>query len=344
MEKELPLLGKIRKQCGGTCWLHASLVAQEHRISDRIGSETPLSIEHLVVAATMDRFKNAVVNGLKGREEVIPEVHVQNRLNRPLTQEEIDRLIVETSVSPSADSGSVGEFVKLAQLYGTIPKDAFEFGREPLDWGVLRARVLDAAKFHHLRYRELATEAEKAAYLSKAEAWMQNFLKLHVGRSPESFLFEGREYSPKEFFKAFDYAADAPIKNYFSTAHYMKPDRPPTPNQTSKLLPPTEMIQLIRHQIDRGFAVYGGFLWSRFMLNVAGVMLVQESRPAGSGGSHGKHAVAITGYALDQNGEVSAFKLQNSWGERRGNRGFYVIGIEEFKRAIRNIQIVEEGA
>jgi hypothetical protein len=341
MSREVPALGPVRKQCGGTCWANAAATATEHRLKSASGQNIRVSVEFYMTRVIGERFLKAIKNGFETYTEDVAPERVERRLGRKLTKEEVDRLSFEVIDFPAADGGTPDLFPRMLRSYGVMPEATFT--KVPkINYREMNQRLAIAAENYRSLYEKASNPADRAALEQKIVLWLESFLAKNIGSAPTKFVWNGQETTPKALYEQLDPLSSRKIKTVYHSA-FAKAKFANKSNEfyesTSAEMP--EMLNLIRSEIDQGRSVYGGFLWSRKMLELAGVMNVEANRPMfGDATPVGRHAVAIVGYALDASGNnITALKIQNSWGNKRGKDGFYVVAPKEFWETVRYVQL-----
>jgi hypothetical protein len=342
MAREVPAVGPVRRQCGGTCWANAAATATEHRVKSAAGQDMRVSVEFYMTRVIGERFLKMVKNGLEtSTEEIAPE-RVERRLGRKLTQAELDRLSFEEISFPSADGGTPELFPRMLRSYGVMPESVFKKVTK-INYREMNQRLAIAAENYRSLYEKASNQGERDALLRKIELWLENFLAKNIGVAQTQFEWNGQSTTPKALFEQLDPLASRKIRTVYHSS-YANKNFAKAKNEfyeaTSAEMP--AMLNLVRSEIDQGRSVYGGFLWSRKMLDLAGVMNVEVNRPMlGDATPIGRHAVAIVGYALDASGKnITALKIQNSWGTQRGKDGFYVVAPAEFWETVRYVQVL----
>lgn len=112
---------------------------------------------------------------------------------------------------------------------------------------------------------------------------------------------------------------------------------------------------LIKSQIDRNNSVWIGYDHNSYYAdNKTGALTIEGfySTPFHPHVSrsernltdlyYGGHAVQIVGYELNEKNEIVAFKIQNSWGEERGAKGYYRMDMSYFNAYIWRITLRDE--
>jgi len=106
------------------------------------------------------------------------------------------------------------------------------------------------------------------------------------------------------------------------------------------------MYEAIDDSLKRGVGVYLGFdVIRKFFNNETGVISLAANKAGAAeiraAKSDGGHAVLVTGIYRDVESKVVGFRIQNSWGTRAGNNGYYYMDRDYFEVYMRTIVIRE---
>ncbi|MBO7515021.1 MAG: C1 family peptidase [Lachnospiraceae bacterium] len=209
---------------------------------------------------------------------------------------------------------------------------------------------------------------EKLAALAESmRKEMYTFLCECFGEPATTFDFEyvdkdkkyhvDRKLTPKSFYKK--YVCIDLVKDYVSIVNSPTADKPFYKNITIDYLgnvvggnrvqylnlPMDEMKDLIVRQLKNGSVVWFGSdvslkgdreagIWSEACFDYEGTLgmkfeMSKEDR-LNFRESAMNHAMVITGVNLDEKGQPTRWKIQNSWGEDRGEKGFYLMDAKWF--------------
>lgn len=122
--------------------------------------------------------------------------------------------------------------------------------------------------------------------------------------------------------------------------------------------PLPDMLKVIKAQIDEGNSVWLGYDHNAYFVDgKTGAMTIEGmmSKPMSpqiprdvrelKDIYYGGHAVQIVGYEINKKGEIVALRIQNSWGDDVGNKGYFRMDMSYFNAYVWRITIRdEEGA
>ena len=227
-----------------------------------------------------------------------------------------------------AQGGSAEDVLQTLKKYGICPIDAMPFPGslygDSLNnfnefFGVLEPYVAAVAK----------SDAKKIS-----NAWktgMQGILDAYLGKCPEKFTYEGKEYTPKSFMASLGINLDdyVSITSYTHHPFYTAFAVEVQDNWRFPLsynVPMDEMMQIIDNAINNGYTVaWGGDVSEDgFTRKGLAYAIEQEMRQERFDNweltdDHGMH---IFGVAKDQNGK-EYYMVQNSWGETGDYKGVW---------------------
>lgn len=107
-----------------------------------------------------------------------------------------------------------------------------------------------------------------------------------------------------------------------------------------------KMYEAIDASLERGVGVYLGFeVVTKFFNDETGVISLAANKAGAAeiraAKSDGGHAVLVTGLYRDADGKVVGLRIQNSWGTKAGNNGYYYMDRDYFEVYMRSIVIRE---
>ena len=119
--------------------------------------------------------------------------------------------------------------------------------------------------------------------------------------------------------------------------------------------PLPDMVKIIQAQIDSGNSVWLGYDHNSYFVDgKTGAMTLEGmmSKPMNPQISldirtlkdiyYGGHAVQIVGYEINKKGQIVAFKIQNSWGDDVGNKGYFRMDMSYFMAYVWRVTIRDE--
>ena len=345
---EIPTMSATNQKSSGRCWMFAALNVLRERVAAKTGMEQfELSQSY---CAFWDKFER--VNYFYDC--------ILDTADLPADDRTVTYLL-QTGVH---DGGQWDMFVNIVKKYGVVPKHAMPETFQSSATGSMNRLLNTNLKTGAAALRNLcregagaeAVEARKAELLKEA----YNFLCICYGAPPQTFDFEycdkekqyhiDRGLTPHRFFEKY---VDMDLDAYVSIIDAPTKDKPYQHMYTVKYLgnvsggqevaylnlPMEEMKALIIRQLQDGEVVWFGSDVSKFGDRAGGIWddksfeyelltgldlsLTKEER-LDYRDSCMCHAMVITGVNL-VDGKPNRWKIENSWGDDRGEKGYWNI-------------------
>ena len=344
---EIPTLDVTNQQASGRCWLFAAANVLRERIAKALNLESfELSQSYL---AFWDKFERCNYF----LESII------DTADKP-TDDRTVAFILETGVH---DGGQWDMFANIVRKYGVVPKDVYgETYQSSNTRGMSHILNLNlkicAAKLRALiagGASEAEVQTEKSAMLGK----IYGFLCACYTEPPKTFDFEyvdkdkayhiEKGLTPERFCEK--YVGDL-LEKTVSVIHAPTADKPYHKTFTIEYLGnvvggrPVKHLNLtmdefkaaIIRQLEAGKVVWFGSDVGKFGEREKGIWDDQSYNAALLTGldltiskedslnywfSAMNHAMVITGVNLDE-GKPTRWKIENSWGDKNGEKGYYI--------------------
>lgn len=253
--------------------------------------------------------------------------------------------------------------VSIFQKYGVVPKYVMPESASSSNSKVLNSQLNKKLRKDAITLRQLVAEGKDDATIQAAkEAMLQevyNFLSISLGTPPETFDFEyrdeagdyhiDRELTPHTFYEKF---VGVDLDNYVSIINAPTADKPFNKSYTVEMLgnvvggkevkylnvDMTTFKQLAIAQLEQGETVWFGCDVGQSSTRDTGVMATDvfdyndlfdidftmtKAQRLDFGESLMTHAMVLTGVDL-VDGQSTKWKVENSWGEEVGTKGFFV--------------------
>lgn len=323
-------LSPVKDQCHmGTCHLYAwtSALEQPIRRSNPEHKDLQLSARYLTAA------------------------HMREQYLWYLTTE-----MVNHSVELGASAHDSRDIIL---KYGLVPEDAWQpktdFDGDG-DGAAFRSKLhsifeeLKAAKRAH----EMRGTPEKVTPLiTEAQQKVSQLFDKYVGTLPQSFTYQGRTYSPKDFQETF-----FPELSETMVVMKVREDMPPQEKifDEFKLIERRSLLEDVkakaRRLLDLGQPVLLGFLPEEFFLNQNGEFRIAGSpknKPGWVASSRMEfmmkdmtrmptHMVLLVGYEFDPaTNQVTKWIIKNSYGVEYGDKGYQYLYADYFDTYVNDI-------
>jgi bleomycin hydrolase len=275
------------------------------------------------------------------------------------------RLIWFLLQEPVGDGGQWDMFANLVRKYGVAPKSAMPETVSSSDTGALNAVVRAKLREYaaELRRGHASGASPDALRRRKADMLqtMYRIIAMHLGRPPREFLWQWRDkddgfhrdgvITPQEFFARY---VDFDLDSVISLINCPTDDKPFGKLFTVQHLGNVvggEMVRYLNVPIETfkqaavamlvdGRPVWFGCDVGKMKANEPGILdgelydlelLYGTAFRAGKaervsyGHSAMTHAMVFTGVDLDEEGRPLKWRVENSWGEKYGDKGYFVM-------------------
>ena len=353
------------QKSSGRCWIFAATNVLRERIAQRCGlKKFELSQSYL---AFWDKFERANYFF----ESILETADL------PTT----DRTVAHILNTGVHDGGQWDMFANIVRKYGVVPKDAYDETFQSSNTTMVNRILNQNLKACAIRLRKLAAEkasedaiqAEKNAMLAK----IYQYLVSCYGEPPKSFSFEYVDkddryhletgYTPLSF--AEKYVGDL-LDTVVSVIHAPTADKPYHKTFTIRLLgnivggKPVvhlnltleELKNAIIAQLQAGKVVWFGSdvsnygdrergFWDdrsyNFELLTGLDLTIGKAEGLDYNFSAMNHAMVITGVNL-VDGKPNRWKIENSWGDDRGAKGYFACSDSWFDKYVYQAAIEKE--
>lgn len=253
------------------------------------------------------------------------------------------------------DGGETHDVINMMKKYGAMPQSAYTL--EDYGKGVIKSDEFQAG------FKAILDAYLKNEDKNKGISWVKDindYMDQKLGKLPETFLYNGKTYTPKTFAKEVvginpnDYME---FSSYKDSPYYEKIVLPVSDNWSYDMLynvPMTELTDIIDGALAKGYSIAWGtdvsepyFSWKNGVAQVPNMDLnniTDEQRKTLFNGpiqekvvtedlrleglysltTTDDHAMQIVGKATDQNGK-EYYKIKNSWGASNDYKGYMYV-------------------
>lgn len=344
---EIPTLEVTNQQASGRCWLFAATNVLRERIAKELNLEKfELSQSYL---AFWDKFERANYF----LESILETA------NLPAD----DRTVSFVLATGVHDGGQWDMFANIVEKYGVVPKDVYNETYQSCHTNSMNHYLNRNLKICAAKLRAMATEGKSEAEIQAAKSEMlgrvYGFLCSCYTEPPRTFDFEyvdkDKNYhiekgmTPASFCEK--YVGDL-LKKTVSVIHAPTKDKPYHKTYTIRMLGNVVGGREVRHlnltmdefkaaviaQMQAGKVVWFGSDVGKFGEHEKGVwddqsfdaalltgldMEISKADALDYGFSAMNHAMVLTGVQLED-GRPVRWKIENSWGDANGEKGYYV--------------------
>lgn len=325
----------------GRCWLFAGLNLLRLNVRESLGLEQfELSQNYLTFYDKLEKANFFLLNICRTRDEPVD-----------------GRLVSWLLADPVPDAGQWDMFTGLVEKYGIVPRDVM-----PETWHSGRTRSMNELLSERLRYAAAQllerTSGNDSVVIGDALADVYRLLAIHLGTPPREFLWEWRNtkgeffrdgiVTPREFLQRH---CTHDLREYICLIHAPSPDKPFDTAYTVEYLGNmaggrpviyvNQDIEVLKQaaidSIVSGEPVWFGCDVGKSIHRELGILDTELfDEPFRATGrdtfsksqrltyGHGKmtHAMLLTGVDLDENGRPIQWRVENSWGDKGGDKGY----------------------
>lgn len=338
----------------GRCWMFAALNFMRLEVMKKLNLET------IELSQSYPLFWDKLEKSNYFLENII----------QTLDQDVKSREIMFLLSNPMQDGGQWDMFKNIVKKYGVLPKEMMpevvsSSATKQLN-KYLTLKLREFARDLRNAYKQGESIDELRNMKDEMMETIYRMLTISLGEPPKEFTFETRDkdnefirienITPQEFFAQYvginldDYVSivnapteDKPFENTFTVkflGNIVEGDRVKYLN-----LPIDELKKLAIKQMKDGKAVWFGSDVGQFVEREDGIMdleVLQVDKLFSTkfnmskvdrldyGESLMTHAMVLTGVNIDSNGKANRYRVENSWGEDCGKKGFFVMSDQWF--------------
>ena len=336
------------QKASGRCWMFAALNTFRHKMI------AGFQLEEFELSQAHTFFWDKYEKSNWFLEQVLATA------DQDLTSRKV-KFLLDT---PQQDGGQWDMVVALFEKYGVVPKSVYPESISSSNSRELNQYLNKLLRQDAQILRELVKAgADPSTLQVKKEELLQeifNFLAMNLGLPPRRFDFAYRDkenhfhsennLTPQEFYRKY---VDLHLDDYVSIINAPTADKPYGQSYTVEMLGNVVGSKPVRYlnvemdrlkelaiaQMQAGETVWFGSDVGQSSNRKAGIMdegiydftssmdlhLIQDK--AGRldySESLMTHAMVLTGVDLDEDGRSKKWKVENSWGDKVGNKGYFV--------------------
>lgn len=343
--------GKVANQKqSGRCWMFAALNTMRHDIKDRfhISDEFQLSQSYTLFWDKFEKANYFYENVLKTATE-------------PLDSRRVAFLLT----TPQQDGGQWDMIVSIIEKYGLVPQSIYPESKASSATAELNNTLNTLLRHDATVLRGLVAQQASKDKISNARnemlANVYRLLSLTLGEPPVQFDFEYRDelhnfhvehqLTPQDYYQKF---VSWDLDEYISVINAPTADKPFDATYNVDMLGNVVGGRDVKHlnvdinkmkafaisqlkdgqsvwfgvdmgpQVDRESGLMAsGIFASDDLFNVDSTMTKAQRLDYGE--SLMTHAMVLTGVDLDENDQPTKWKVENSWGEKVGKKGYFTM-------------------
>lgn len=341
--------GKVANQKqSGRCWMFAALNTFRHKMINSF------QLKDFELSQNYTFFWDKYEKSNYFYENIIATA------NQELTSRKVAFLLA----TPQQDGGQWDMIVSIFQKYGVVPKTVMPESSNSSNSRDLNTYLNKKLRKDAVILRELIATGKSQEEIQSAKETMlgevYNFLAMSLGTPPETFDFEYRDeeknyhldqdLTPKSFYEKY---IGVDLDDYVSVINAPTKDKPYNQTYTVEMLgnvvggkdvkyinvDMTTFKKLAIAQLEQGESVWFGCDVGQSSTRDSGIMSLDaydmndlfdidftmtKAERLDYGESLMTHAMVLTGVDLI-NGQSTKWKVENSWGDKVGDNGFFVM-------------------
>ena len=341
--------GKVANQKqSGRCWMFAALNTFRHKLL------TTYQLKDFELSQNYTFFWDKYEKANYFYENIL------NTAQQDVTSREVAFLLQ----TPQQDGGQWDMIVSLFQKYGVVPKAVMPESSNSSNSRDLNNYLNKLLRKHAVLLRQMVVEkATEEEIQANREAMLQevyNLLSISLGTPPAAFDFEYRDeeknyhldqdLTPKSFYEKY---IDLNLEDYVSIINAPTDDKPFMKSYTVDMLgnvvdgkevkylnlEMADFKALAVKQLEQGESVWFGCDVGQSSTRDSGIMALDaydvedlfdvdltmtKAERLDYGESMMTHAMVLTGVDII-NDQSKKWKVENSWGEKVGDKGFFVM-------------------
>ncbi len=333
----------------GRCWMFAALNTMRCRVMKN------LNLKDFELSQAYPLFFDKLEKANYFLENIL----------RTLDEPTEGRLIAFLLASPVQDGGQWDMFAGLVDKYGVVPKEAMPESVSSSGTREMDTYLTEKLREDACILRTASGKGESEAELRERKDAMMSeiyrMLCICLGTPPAVFTFEARDkndhfirdeaITPQEFFEKY---VDMNLDDYISLINAPTADKPYDRTYTVRFLGsviegrPVKYLNLSIEelkaaaiaQMQGGEPVWFGSDVGQHSLRSEGLMDLDamdlsdlfdvtfgmdKAERLDYGQSMMTHAMVLQGVNLDDSGKPNRWKVENSWGEKSGKKGYFVM-------------------
>ncbi|MCU7701067.1 C1 family peptidase [Enterococcus gallinarum] len=358
--------GKVSNQKqSGRCWMFAALNTFRHKMLNAFNlKDFELSQNHTFFWDKYEKANYFYENVLATAQE-------------PLSSRKVAFLLQ----TPQQDGGQWDMIVSIFQKYGVVPKAVMPESSNSSNSRDLNNYLNKKLRKDAGTLRQLVADGQSEAAIQEAKEGMlqeiYNFLATSLGTPPETFDFEYRDeeknyhidrgLTPQTFY---DKYVGVDLDDYVSIINAPTADKPYNKSYTVEMLGNVVGGKEVKYlnvdmetfkklaiaQLEQGESVWFGCDVGQSSTRDSGIMALDaydmndlfdidftmtKAQRLDYGESLMTHAMVLTGVDI-VDGKSTKWKVENSWGEKVGTNGFFVMSDEWMDEYTYQIVVLKE--
>ena len=347
----------------GRCWLFAGLNAL------RVPAMKKMKLEKFELSQAYQMFWDKLEKGNYFLENII------ETRDEPLT----GRLVMWLLQDPIGDGGQWDMFINIVNKYGVVPKEVMPETFSSSQTGSMNDTLVTKLREYASILRTMNESGnDDVALREKKNEMMQEYytmLCIHLGTPPKTFVWEWRnkdkeftrhgEITPLEFYQEYvgidldDMVClinaptkDKPFNSLFTVQYlgnvvggqivrYLNVDIAVMKKAAQQMIADGKPVWFgcdVGKMLDRDLGILDKNLYNYSLVYGTEFNLDKAAR-LDYGHSRMTHAMVLTGVDINEQGEPVRWRVENSWGDKGGDKGYMMMSDSWFDEYVYEITV-----
>jgi len=360
---EIKTRGITNQKKSGRCWMFAGLNVLRESIADK------LNVESFELSQSYQMFWDKLEKANYFLESIIETAK----------EDLHGRLVMWLLSKPVEDGGQWGMFVDLVEKYGVLPKDLMDESFQTSESATMNRLLDTKLREDAMVLRDMIDSGKSPKEVQKKKVEMLNeiyrMLSINIGLPLEKFDYEYKDkdgnfhrvekITPVEFYKEF---CGIDLENTVSVINCPTHDKEFMKTYTVKYLGNVVGGKGILYlnldmkefkDLAKGRILEDDLVWftadvGKMMEREKGALdtevydfenlystkfIFNKAQRLDYGNSLMTHAMVFTGVDIDENGNPMKWKVENSWGDQIGDKGYFTMSDSWFDEYVYEIVV-----